>query len=205
MSEHRDLLTKNRNILIGISRMLSRIDKETSSRDISCFIESDVSCKPNDDFASWFTYNRKFLGKMDSACSIVTLDCRRKRIRNSLKHRIQCHSCEGSASSVGICSHANLILSKLSTNYNAVEDATDYSIGIMENGSVRLVSVKPSTHIRGDAEISEFISQNKRIVLPCSSEEKVMKAVLRSIISTKNDSEQAGRDFKFVTFDKSIF
>ena len=52
MCEHKDLLTKDRDILIRTIRILGRFDKETSSKGISCFEESAVSCKANDDFAS---------------------------------------------------------------------------------------------------------------------------------------------------------
>ena len=142
---------------------------------------------------------------MRSAHALVTLDCRRKRLRNGIRNRIECRSCDGSVSSFGLCANSMAIFVYLKQVANELSLFDSTFIGITNNGSfgqVQLERMVPEEEMESRGR--EFTSKQKRNVFPCVSEENIMRVTLREMSKQREEQLRSATSNTFVGVDAKV-
>ena len=151
-----------------------------------------------ENFALMFVYRRNFVGKVSIACSFVTLDCCRKLMPTSLKHRFSCKTCNGAAENVGLCIHeSNLLDWSLSIVSRTIGLKDDGTIGIVETNEI--VGIETNC----DRQVA-FSSTRKRNIFPCSIEESMIKTTIEEICKVGNHAKTETNEPLFVGIDHTV-
>ena len=100
-------------------------------------IQTTMSSKPERPFSKWkcvrfphiiaeeylgrFVFRWNFIGAISSACSLITFDSQRKRLRQTKKHRIEYRICESAISNFSLRSPAMILSSFLMREFYRTE------------------------------------------------------------------------------------
>ena len=131
----RDALESEKEIHLKITSFLVRTTMVSKAKRLCTSRESvRITYIIGDKYLGWFAFRHDFIGTITSACSLITLDCRRKRFRNPVKHGIECQICDDAVSNVGLCSNASIVHSLCESFMEQDSSAYVHELGMKSDG-----------------------------------------------------------------------
>lgn len=151
-----------------------------------------------DDYQLYCVFRRKFIGQIDVAKCVVSVNSRAKQMKQGLRTLLNCSLCAGRVMNVGLCNHEKALLNEIcSTNRleNGPElnhtDSNDDAI-FNEHSS----SEDEYFEEKGCINEMDYQSKLKRNIFPCTTEKQKMINTLLSVIGiARNRYQNSGDSF----------
>lgn len=198
--EHRSLIFSNCQSTLKLRSITSRWTH--SGQQMTDVDEWEILQVPEitaDEYKMRCVFRRHHLRLMGVANSVITLDCRLKRMRNGLKSRIKCKICQSQALNVGSCNDEQAVV-----KYLIIESGVKKIMGDKNVDSDVSSTDRDHFDEAPEQECLKYESGMKRNIFPCHSEKLIIANVLRSIMRVKYDKAPNNNGTFYVGRDKHI-
>ena len=202
--EHARMIYECERMMLKIRSILNRnVSMATFRDDIREWVALRAPPCDEDDFTAWFVYKPGFVGVIGEAYASVTLDCRKRRIKNGLKARLQCRICPGSTMNVGMCAHVEYVHAILMAETGATTEDDANAIGMYADGEMAVLSDadEEDVQVENSNPAPTYQSFMHRNVFPCDSDGIILKRTMNAVFKKKSEWQEGIDDAFFIGMD----
>ena len=193
--EHFEAVYRNEENKMRIRSLAAR--STSSSRSICDENKWDalqIPCVDGDDVEVWHVFLRKALSSQFRTSSIVLLDMRKQVVWKTPKSRVQCMTCPGLARNRMLCVHETIAAELVRERNNEGENATDVieqevDVDIALDELDRQMNFDSSSDELQRDEIVDYTSTKPRSFFPCSSDERALLDLIRTLFTRSGEDD----------------